>query len=76
MVVVGQTIISQQKLFEIEREKTQLNTENALLSNQLSQENNQYMQDKISEMETKMQIAKDKSMAEESLNFRNKTIKQ
>lgn len=75
-VVVGQTIVKGQSLFEIESEKANLNTENARLAYQLSQESNRYIQDKISEMETKLQIAKDKLALDQSVYNRNKNIKQ
>ena len=75
-VSVGQTIEKQQSLFEIESEKANLNAQNALLTYQLSQENSRYIQDKISEMETKVQIAHDKFTLDESIYLRNKNIKQ
>lgn len=75
-VTVGQTIVKGQPLFEIESEKANLNTENARLAYQLSQESNRYIQDKISEMETKLQIAKDKLALDQSVYYRNKNIRQ
>jgi multidrug efflux pump subunit AcrA (membrane-fusion protein) len=75
-VTAGQTIIAGQTLFEIESDKAELNTENAQLAYQLSQESSRYMQDKISEMEMKVQTAKDKLTLDESLYKRNKNIKQ
>ena len=75
-VKVGQTIVFQQALFEIENEKAKLNTENALLTSQLIQENSRYIQDKILEMETKVQIAKDKLTLDESVYLRNESIKK
>ena len=75
-VAVGQTITEGQSLFEIESEKASLNTDNARLAYELSQENNRYIQDKISEMETKVQIAKDKLTLDQSVYNRNKNIKQ
>lgn len=75
-VAVGQTIVKGQPLFEIESEKANLNTENARLAYQLSQENNRYTQDRISEMETKLQMAKDKLALDQSVYNRNKNIKQ
>ncbi|MDI1317924.1 efflux RND transporter periplasmic adaptor subunit [Flavobacterium sp.] len=74
--VVGETIIQGQSLFEIESEKASLNTENARLAYELSQGNSRYIQDKISEMETKVQIAKDKLALDKSVYNRNKNIKQ
>lgn len=73
---VGQAIVKGQPLFEIESEKANLTTENARLAYQLSQESNRYTQDKISEMETKLQIAKDKLALDQSVYNRNKNIKQ
>lgn len=75
-VTVGQTITQGQSLFQIESEKAELNTENARLAYQLSQEGNRYIQDKISEMELKVQSAKDKLALDQSVYNRNKNIKQ
>lgn len=75
-VVVGQSITQGQPLFEIESEKANLNTENARLIYQLSRESNHYTQDKISEMETKLQMAKDKLALDQSVYNRNKNIKK
>lgn len=75
-VTVGQTITQGQSLFQIESDKASLNTENARLAYQLSQESNHYVQDKISEMETKVQAAKDKLALDQSIYNRNKNIKQ
>ncbi len=75
-VTVGQTITANQPIFEIENEKAELNTENALLTYQLSQDSNHYTQDKISEMQTKVQITNDKLALDESIYLRNKRIKQ
>ncbi|WP_264521571.1 efflux RND transporter periplasmic adaptor subunit [Flavobacterium sp. N1994] len=75
-VTAGQTITQGQALFQIESDKASLNTENARLAYQLSQESNHYVQDKISEMETKVQAAKDKLALDQSVYNRNKNIKQ
>jgi HlyD family secretion protein len=75
-VTVGQSISQGQSLFQIESEKAALNTENARLAYQLSQESNRYIQDKISEMETKVQIAKDRLALDQSVYNRNKNIKE
>jgi HlyD family secretion protein len=75
-VNAGQSITSGQPLFSIESEKAALNTENARLTYQLSQESNQYIQDKLAEMETKVQAAKDKLALDQSVYNRNKNIKQ
>ena len=75
-VAVGQTITEGQSLFEIENEKATLNTDNARLTYELSQGNNRYIQDKIAELETKVQIAKDKMALDQSVYNRNKNIKQ
>src|SRR5690349_16949805 len=45
-ITVGQSISLGQPLFEIESDKAALNTENARLLYQLSQQSNQYTQDK------------------------------
>jgi multidrug resistance efflux pump len=75
-VVVGQSISLGQTLFQIDSDKASLTTENARLTYQLSQENSRYIQDKISEMETKVQTAKDKLTLDQSVYYRNKNIKQ
>jgi HlyD family secretion protein len=75
-VTVGQSISKGQSLFEIESEKAQLNTQNARLNYQLSQEGNQYIQDKITEMEIKVQSASDKLALDKSLYDRNNRIKE
>lgn len=75
-VVAGQTISKNQLLFELEDDKAALNTQNAKLTYQLSQNNNQYIQDKISEMQIKVQLAQDKLLVDKSLYDRNKRIKQ
>ena len=75
-VAVGHRVKEGQLLFELESEKADLNTENALLAYQLSQESNHYIQDKIDEMEMKVQAAKDKLALDESIYNRNKRIKQ
>lgn len=74
--VVGETISEGQPLFQIEGDKAALNTESARLAYQLSSENNRYIQDKIAEMETKVQAAKDKLALDQSVYLRNKNIKQ
>lgn len=71
-----QQITAGQLLFELESDKAELNTENARLAYQLSQVNNRYIQDKIAEMEMKVQSAKDKLTLDESIYLRNKKIKQ
>ncbi len=75
-VTAGQPIVKGQSLFQIESEKAALNTENARLAYQLSQESSHYIQDKIGELETKVQAAKDKLALDESVYNRNKNIKQ
>ena len=76
LVTVGQSINQGQPLFQIESDKAALNTENARLAYQLSQESNRYIQDKIADMETKVQMAKDKLALDQSVYNRNKNIKQ
>jgi multidrug efflux pump subunit AcrA (membrane-fusion protein) len=75
-VVPFQHIREGQLLFEIESEKAQLNTDNARLAYELSQESNHYIKDKIAEMELKVQAAKDKLALDESIYNRNKNIKK
>jgi multidrug efflux pump subunit AcrA (membrane-fusion protein) len=75
-VTAGQTIVAGLTLFQIESDKASLNTENARLAYQLSDENNRYIQDKIADMETKVQMARDKLALDQSVYNRNKNIKQ
>lgn len=75
-VVAGQTIAKDQLLFELENDKAELNTENARLVYQLSQNDNHYIQDKISEMEIKVQLAREKLLVDKSFYDRNNRIKQ
>ena len=75
-VNVGQSVSQGQLLFRLESDNAELNTENARLTYRLSQEGNRYIQDKIAEMELKVQAAKDKLTVDESLYKRNNNIKQ
>ena len=75
-VVVGQAVSSEQLLFELEDDKAELNTQNARLTYQLSQNENHFILDKISEMEFKVQLARDKMLVDKSLFDRNNRIKQ
>ncbi len=75
-VTVGQYISKGQLLFEIESEKAELSTENARLTYQLSQNSNHYIQDKISEMEMKVQSFRDKMALDKSIFDRNNRIKE
>ena len=74
-VIAGQYITKGQSLFELESDKAELNTENALLAYQLSLESSRYIQDKIAEMQMKVQSSRDKLTLDESIYNRNKNIK-
>ncbi|WP_426091972.1 efflux RND transporter periplasmic adaptor subunit [Flavobacterium sp. DSR3-2] len=74
-VTAGQYITKGQSLFELESDKAELNTENALLAYQLSLESSRYIQDKIAEMQMKVQSSRDKLTLDESIYNRNKNIK-
>ncbi|MFE3848470.1 efflux RND transporter periplasmic adaptor subunit [Flavobacterium sp. LB3P45] len=74
-VTSGESIHKGQSLFELESEKADLNTENARLAYQLSQQSNSFIQDKIAEMEMKVQSARDKLTLDESIYNRNTVIK-
>ena len=74
-VSAGQYITKGQSLFDLESDKAELNTENARLAYQLSLESSRYIQDKIAEMEMKVQSSKDKLTLDESIYNRNKNIK-
>lgn len=71
-VVVGQKINKGQLLFELDNDKADLNTQNALLAYELSKKDSRYIQDKIAELELKIQAAKDKLVLDESIYSRNK----
>lgn len=75
-VVAGQTIAKDQLLFELENDKARLNTEKARLAYQLSQNDNHFIQDRISEMEIKVQLASEKLLVDKSFYDRNKRIKE
>lgn len=74
-VIAGQSISKGQSLFELESDKAELNTENSRLAYQLSLESSRYIQDKIAEMEMKVQSSKDKFTLDESIYNRNKNIR-
>lgn len=74
-VVAGQSINENQLLFDIERKKAEINTENARLTYELSRENSRYIQDRLAEMEIKVQSAKDKFALTESIYKRNERIR-
>ncbi|WP_258929428.1 HlyD family secretion protein [Flavobacterium davisii] len=74
-VKVGDPILKEQSLFQIENEKANLATENARLSYEISKESSQYIQDKIAESELRVQSAKDKLILDESLYKRSKNVK-
>lgn len=74
-VTAGQTITQGQLLFEIESKKADLDTQNAQLTYQLSTENSRYIQDRIAEMEMKVQAAKYKLNLDKSLLNRNKKVR-
>lgn len=73
-VVAGQEIEQGQLLFELERDKANLDTESARLALQLSQESSRYIQNRIQELELKVQAAQDKLNLDESIYNRNKNI--
>ena len=75
-VTVGQTISVGQKLFELDEDRANLNTQNAALAYKLSQENNQFVKDRIAEIEIKIQSAKNKMLLDESILKRNKRVKE
>ncbi|ESU26548.1 hypothetical protein FLJC2902T_25190 [Flavobacterium limnosediminis JC2902] len=74
-VTVGDTIVKGQSLFGLDSDKAELNTENARLAYQLSNENNLYIKNKIAEMELTVLTAKDKVKLDESIYKRNKNVK-
>ncbi|RAR70660.1 CusB/HlyD membrane fusion family barrel-sandwich protein [Flavobacterium aciduliphilum] len=76
LVAVGASVVKGQNLFLIDNDKASLNTENARLAYELSKASNHYIQDKIADMEAKVQMAKDKLALDASVYNRNKNIKQ
>ena len=74
-VTAGQSITKGQLLFELESDKAELNTENARLAYQLSLESSHYIQDKIAEMQMKVQASRDKLTLDESIYNRNTNIR-
>jgi HlyD family secretion protein len=74
-VIAGQPISQGQLLFDLESDKAALNTENARLAYQLSQESSRYVKDKINEMELKVQSAKNRMILDESIFNRNKKVR-
>ena len=75
-VTVGQQINEGQMLFKLDADKAKLNEENSKLIYQLSAESSRYVQDKIGEMELKVQSAKDKLILDESIYKRNLRIRE
>jgi HlyD family secretion protein len=75
-VVVGQKISKGQLLFELDSDKADLNTQNALLAYELSKKDSRYIQDKIAELELKVLAAKDKLLLDESIYHRNQKALQ
>jgi len=75
-VVVGQKINKGQLLFELDSDKADLNTQNPILTYELSRNENNYIQDKIAEVELKVQLAKDKLILDESVYKRNQKVLQ
>lgn len=73
-VFVGQKIRKGQLLFELDSEKADLNTQNALLAYELSRKESDYIRDKIAELELKVQAAKDKLILDESVYKRNQKV--
>ncbi|VXB90496.1 Secretion protein HlyD [Flavobacterium sp. 9R] len=75
-VAVGQKISKGQLLFELDSDKADLNTQNALLAYELSKKDSRYIQDKIAELELKVLAAKDKLILDESIYHRNQKALQ
>lgn len=75
LVEPNQSVQTGQTLFKIESELATLNTENARLAYELSQEGNRYIQDKIAELEMKVVLAKQKLSFDEINYNRNKKLK-
>lgn len=70
-VQVGQMIKKGQILFELDSDKASLNAQNAQLAYELSRKENRFIQDKIAELELKLQTAKDNLALEESVYKRS-----
>lgn len=70
----GDSVKQGQILFEIENKATALNSENARLMLELSQENNRKGSDKLQEMELNKNLAYDKYLLDSSLYIRQKKL--
>ena len=73
-VQAGQTVKSGQLLFVLDQEKAALATQNAMLTQQLSADNSRFVQDKISELEWKVQSSKDRLALDESIYQRSQRV--
>jgi HlyD family secretion protein len=74
-VLPHQSIPEGQLLFVLDSDKAQLNTANAQLVYELSQENSRFIRDKITEMEMKVKLTKDKLSFDQSIYNKNKKLK-
>lgn len=74
-IVPNQNVTINQALFEIQRDKAELSSENAKLVYQFSQDNSSFIKDKIAEMEIKVQLANEKLALDKSILDRNTRIK-
>lgn len=67
-------IVKEQSLFELDSDKARLNTENAQLTYDISNEKSSYIKNKIAEMELAVLAARDKVSLDESVFKRNKNV--
>ena len=73
-VHVGDNIMKDQILFEIDNVTSELNTENARIALDLSSENNKKGSDKLEEIELNVNLALEKLQLDSSLFFRQKKL--
>ncbi|UOK42009.1 MULTISPECIES: efflux RND transporter periplasmic adaptor subunit [Flavobacterium] len=73
-VEAGDIIVKEQSLFELDSDKARLNTENAQLTYELSNEKSSFIKNKIAELELAVLAARDKVSLDESVFKRNKNV--
>lgn len=74
LVNVGDPVLKNQAIFEIDNVTSELNTENARLALDLSAENNRKGSDKLEEIELNVNLALEKLHLDSSLYFRQKKL--
>ena len=75
-VIAGQSVVTGQSLFQIQNEKALLSTDNAQLDYNMSQENNAFFKSRITEMESRVQAARDRMNLDKSIYEKYKNLQQ